>query len=188
MHYDKINDLINMLRGSEECNIYDIKDYYLDYLDDKFSEMNEYHLAKVLLSELNYESRYEYKSSELNGFKVRVGDICYVDFGQAFINEAGYQHFGIVMGYCNSKALIIPMSSNISMYYQSYCEHTFPNGKRHLYRLPDLEGLKRKSVLFLNDMKYINTARIIEVKGNIDPESELFKDILYRSATLIHHN
>ena len=30
---------------------------------------------------------------ELN---IEVGDICYIDFGQAYINEAGFQHFGLV--------------------------------------------------------------------------------------------
>lgn len=185
MHQNEIRKLVRVLKGDSEVKIENLIDYYLNHLEDKFYDMSNYQVAKIIISELNYEKRRDFKSSELNGFKVKVGDICYIDFGRAYINEAGYQHFGIIVGYCNSKALIIPMSSNYSMYQQSFCAKTFPNGKRHLYRLPDLEALSRKSVLFLNDMKYINTARIIEVKGHLDPNSELFKDILYRAQTLI---
>lgn len=185
MHQEKIKDLVSILKGDRNYKIEEVQEYYLRYLADKFHDMNKFLLAKLLVSELNYENRYEYKSSELVGFKVNIGDICYIDFGQAYINEAGFQHFGIVIGYCNSKALVIPMSSNHSMYQQSYCKRTYPNGKKHLYRLPELNSLRKKSVLFLNDMKYINTARIIEVKGNINPDSKLFKDIVERARTLI---
>ena len=188
MHRNEIKKCVKVLKGSEGVEIERLIDYYVGHIKKKFNEMSPYQAAKIIISELNYESRHQYKSSELVGFKVKVGDICYVDFGRAYINEAGYQHFGIVVGYCNSKALVIPMSSNYAMYQQSYCEKTFPNGKKHLYRLPSLESLRKKSVLFLNDMKYINTARIIEVKGNLDPKSELFKDILDRAGTLIKHN
>ena len=139
----------------------------------------------MLLSEFNFLERKTFKSSEAVGFKVKLGDICYIDFGPAYVTEAGYQHFGIVIGYSNSKALVVPMSSNQSMYYQSYCEQTYPNGKIHLYRLPTINGLKKQSVLFLNDIKYINTARIISINGSINPKSDLFLNILKRTSKLI---
>lgn len=186
MHTKMINELIMYIRGeNRDLNIDEIVEYYLQSQKDKFSNLSSFHLAKLLISEMNYDMRSQFKSSELVGFKVNVGDICYIDFGKAYISEAGFQHFGIIVGYKNSKALIVPMSSNVSMYNQSYCSETFPNGKRHLYRLPMLDGLRKKSVLFLNDIKYINTARIIEVKGRICPNSSLFKDITSRISTLI---
>lgn len=189
MHEENINKLISYIKGQNDNLDFDeIIDYYLSYQRESLRKMSKFKVAKILISELNYDIRSQYKSSELNGFKVRVGDICYIDFGKAYISEAGFQHFGIIMGYKNSKALVVPMSSNNSMYMQSYCQNYFPNGKRHLYRLPTLNGLRKRSVLFLNDIKYINTARIIEVKGRIHPDSCLFKDILKRIQTLIQHN
>lgn len=130
-----------------------------------------------LISRLNYHQRGALKSSELMGFKVKVGDVCYIDFGEAYITEAGYQHFGLVVSYYNSKALVIPMTSNEQMYQQSYCPKTFPIGKQHLFRLGYVKGLNKKSVLFLNGAQYINTARVIEIKGYIHPKSELFQNI-----------
>lgn len=186
---DKIKECVKIVKGTEDISLEDLIQDYLDYLEEKLKNMHPKQAAKVLISKFNYELRHDYKSSELVGFKVRVGDVCYADFGEAYINEAGFQHFCIVIGYHNSKAVVLPMSSNFTMYQQSYCPKTFPNGKRHLYRLPEsLSLLSKRSVLFLNDLKCINTARIIEVKGNIGPNSLLFNDILERSKTLLHHN
>lgn len=186
MHLKYIGELIGFLKGeNSDLDFNEVMKYHIKYRYKELSNESKYHLARILISEFNYDLRSQYKSNELVGFKVNLGDICYIDFGKAYITEAGFQHFGIVIGYCNSKALVVPMSSNISMYKQSYCEKTFPNGKVHLYRLPEVNGLKKKSVLFLNDIKYVNTARVIEVKGRIDPESALFKDILGRVKTLI---
>ena len=185
MNEQYISEMITYLNGSKkDIDLNQIVDYYLYKKEVQLKEMNKRKLSRLMISKLNYEIRSEYKSSELLGFKVKVGDICYVDFGRAYISEAGYQHFGIIIGYCNSKALVVPMSSNALMYNQSYCQSTFPRGKKHLYRLPTLNGLHKKSVLFLNDTKYINTARIIEVKGHIPVKSNLFKDILDRVRKL----
>ncbi len=173
---------------SDKQNDFDLERivrYFIDKKAEKLRSLNKRQFSRLMISDLNYEMRSELKSSEVNGFKVRVGDICYIDFGRAYITEAGYQHFAIVIGYCNSKALVVPMSSNYSMYIQSYCSSTFVNGKKHLYRLPPLDGLHKKSVLFLNDIKYINTARIIAIKGHIPDNTRLFSDILKRITILI---
>lgn len=181
MHDTYINAIVNYLKGNNNNIDFDkIIDYYTENKKTILKTTNKHKLARLLLSELNYDLRYSLKSSELLGFKVKLGDICYIDFGKAYISEAGFQHFGIVIGYCNSKALVVPMSSNLSMYHQSYCEKYFKNGKKHLFRLPPIQGLTKKSVLFLNDVKYINTARIIDMRGNISPKSELFKNIIKR--------
>lgn len=179
-----LNELVSYMTENIDINFEEIIDYYFSNKKRDLQEMNKKQLCRLLISKFNYELRSDFKSSELLGFKVKVGDICYIDFGRAYISEAGYQHFGIVIGYCNSKALVVPMSSNYSMYNQSYCANTFTNGKKHLYRLPDLKGLNKKSVLFLNDIKYINTARVIAIKGHISKNSPLFNDIRSRIKAL----
>ena len=166
--------------------MYEAIKYYIDLVTHKYEAMDFAELKRHLISEFNYEQRKEFKSSELVGFKVKVGDICYVDFGKAYINEAGYQHFGVIVSLNNSKAFIIPMTSNHSVYQQSYCSKTYLCGKKHLMRLGDVAGLNRKSVLFLNDAKFINTARIIEVKGHIHFNSELFQEIKRRLRECIN--
>lgn len=153
---------------------------YVSLLEEEWELLGDKEFQQELLSEINYRCRRKYKSSELIDIKVRQGDICFIDFGKAYINEAGYQHFGLVLNSFNSKILVIPMSSNESMYRQAYCEKDFPYGKQHLLRLGVVEGLNRKSVLFLNDLKFINSARIISVKAHLDVRSELFGRIQKR--------
>lgn len=186
MYETYISQLVNFLsKKNEEVDFNEIIEFYLNSKKDEFLEVNKRQLARLLISEFNYSLRKEFKSSELVNIKVKVGDICYIDYGRAYINEAGYQHFGLVIGICNSKALVIPMSSNFNMYNQSFCPQSYLNGKPHLFRLPEIKGLHKKSVLFLNDTKFINTARVIEVKGFISPSCRLYKDIIKRLKQVV---
>ncbi|MCR4949875.1 MAG: hypothetical protein K6A40_00980 [Solobacterium sp.] len=138
-----------------------------------------------LISEANWMIRCRCRSSEDLGFTVQPGDICFLDYGQAYLNEAGYQHFGLVLALCMKKALIIPMTSNAATYQRAYDPKDNPNGKRHLMRLGDIEGLNKPSVLFLNDMKFINTARVIRITAHIPVSGTLFLQVKKRLRELI---
>ena len=72
------------------------------------------------------------------------------------------------------------MTSNPNTYKQAYDAEKLPNGKKHLMQIGLIKGLNKDSVLFLNDCKYINSARIIDVKANIDINTELYKNIQKR--------
>jgi len=133
--------------------------------------------AKYMLSHSNFLDRSNLLSCEQLSVRVRPGDICFIDFGCAYRNEAGYQHFGIILSIVHSKAFVIPMTSNPSTFSQAYEENINPNGKRHLMRIGKQKGMYKESVLFLNDCKFINTSRIIEVKGHLDVKDVLFQQI-----------
>ncbi|MBR3356596.1 MAG: type II toxin-antitoxin system PemK/MazF family toxin [Solobacterium sp.] len=155
-----------------------------------YEAMDPQHISRNLISEANWMVRSQCFSGEDLGIKVRRGDICFVDFGQVYLNESGYQHFALVMALSNKKALVVPMTSNAVTYRKAYDEKDNPGGSMHLMRLGRLKGLRKPSVLFLNDVKFVNTARIIEVIGNISPRSQLFhqvqerlKDVLFPSKT-----
>lgn len=60
-----------------------------------------------LISEANWIIRSRLSSGEEMGIRVKPGDICYMDFGMAYLNEAGYQHFGLVLSLNNRKALVM---------------------------------------------------------------------------------
>lgn len=132
-----------------------------------------------MISEKNYRERYDKINCDEMGVHIKVGDICFIDFGMSYINESGFQHFGIVMKFFNNKAYVIPMSSNSNSYQQAYAKDN-PKGKKHLMRLGKIEGLYKESVLFLNDAKWINTARVIDVKAHIDEDGELYQEIMER--------
>ena len=91
----------------------------------------------------------------------------------------------MVLGIYNKKAMVIPMTSNEKTYARAYDPLENPNGKKHLMRIGLIRGLNRPSVLFLNDMKFVNTARVIEVKAHISHRSALFKSVERRTAEIL---
>lgn len=143
-------------------------------------------IDSALLSEVNWIGRGNCMSGEDVGIRVEVGDIVYMDYGQAYLNEMGYQHFGLVLAICEKKALVVPMTSNAKTYANAYDPEENPKGKKNLFGLPGIiDGLCKKSVLFLNDMKFVNTARIIEKKAHIDAKSATFRKIQLRIMMIL---
>ena len=153
---------------------------YVELKKKAYCDLNQKELQAHLISEANWVMRNRAKSCEQFRVKIHVGDICYIDFGPAYLNEAGFQHFGLILSIMNSKAFVVPMTSNSVTYHQAYDPKKYPCGKKHLMRLGMIEGMRKESVLFLNDCKYINTARIIDVKAHLDVEGELFQAIKKR--------
>ena len=141
-----------------------------------------------MISETNWVERSGYFSGEEMGIFVKPGDICYMDFGQQYLNEAGYQHFGLVMSICSKKALVIPMTSNPSTCAKAYDPVENPNGKKNLMQIGKVKGLHKNSVLFLNDMRYVNTARVIDVKAHLSPASSLFRAVQQRMMDILFMN
>lgn len=136
-----------------------------------------------MICKLNYCQRKQYFSSKDLHVRVVVGDICFIDFGNAYINEIGYLHFGLVLSIVHTKAFVVPMSGNQKTYQKADKDQNI-----HTYALPCIEGLNKPSVLFLNDVKWINTARVIDRKAHIDPNGALFQTIKKRIKLLIDGN
>lgn len=132
-----------------------------------------------MISAQNLKDRRNYVSCENLGVHVEVGDVCFIDFGDAYLLEIGYQHFGLIIALFHNKAFVVPMSGNHTAYLQAYSKDN-PNGKQHLMRLGKIRGMNKESVLFINDAKWINSARIIDVKAHLDKHSELFQEIKER--------
>ena len=156
-----------------------IEDYIVN-IREEYGNMNAKQARDTLLSEYNYQMRSKLKSSRSFGLNIEAGDICYIDYGKAYVSEIGYQHFGLVLKVFCGKAFVLPMTSNETNYALAYDPDSNPEGLKHLMRLGKVEGLYRYSVLFLNDGKFINTARIIDIKGHLDTEGELFNKIRER--------
>lgn len=181
----EVKKLYTLLDKDENYTVGEQK--YWTYLWNHYVEekKNDYQSLSVkeavarLVSDQNLRDRRNAKSCEDLGVRIRVGDICYVDFGDAYINEIGYQHFAIIIAIYHNKAFVIPMSGNEERYAKAYHEKNMA-GKKHLMQLGKIKGMNKKSVLFLNDAKFINTARIIDVKAHLKKESPLFREIVDR--------
>lgn len=178
-----LNQLV-IPKKSERTSTAQLKRQYEFYQQMKIEEIQKLSEGKMIsriTSEANWLVRSKYASCVELGIHIRIGDICFVDFGdEAYLYESGYQHFAVILSFCHGKAFVIPMTSNPMMVHQAYDEQKTPEGKKHLMRIGLIEGMTKESVLFLNDGKFINTARIIDVKANINKNSELFQEIKKR--------
>ena len=138
-----------------------------------------------MVSKMNYCRRKEYPSCKTLDINIEKGDLAYIDFGQAYQHEIGYLHFGLVITVKRGKAFVVPLSGKYKAYLEAYDEKDNPTGKRHLMRLGYIEGLTKVSVLFINDSKWINTSRIIEVKAHIDINGKIFNEVQKRIIEMI---
>ena len=172
--------LNTLIDATQEESEYDpnIIEETIDQFQNHISKLNSKEAAKILLSTQNYIQRSMLKIHET--FEVNVGDVCYIDFGQAYLNESGFQHFGIVISKLNGKVFVVPMTSNPYTYAQAYDRIENPTGRKHLMRFGQRNGLNRESVLFINDCKFINPTRIIEIVGHLDINEPFFIKIQKR--------
>lgn len=162
---------------------------YMSYRTELYNTLLPGRAQDALLSEANWIERGHCTCGEEIGIHVHPGDICYMDFGQNYLNEIGFQHFGLVLTVWQKKALIIPMTSNANTYEIAWDAKENPDGKKNLMRLGSIPGLTKPSVLFLNDMRFVNTARVIDIKAHLDVNGPLFQSVkqriyahLFRSA------
>lgn len=179
MNKEKIEKI---LKG-EEVDKVDDPCIWTNYIETKrklIRQIDPKYEKFCMVSEANWLLRNQAISCDDLGVKVRVGDICYIDFGVAYLNEAGFQHFGLVLSIYQKKAFVIPMTSNQIQCQNAYDSKRNKEGKKHLMKIGVIAGMTRESVLFLNDCKYINSARVIDVKAHICPSDPLFLKIKER--------
>lgn len=180
MNYDNVEKILG---GKLPSGLFISDHHWNNYLASRrmiYDRLDQKNVDHSMVSEANWILKKDGLSCENFGINVQAGDICYIDFGQAYLNEIGYQHFGLVLSFCQRKALVIPMTSNECQYHKAYDPYANPKGKKNLFRIGKIKGMNKPSVLFLNDAKYINTARIIDVKAYIDPCGPLFIQIKKR--------
>ena len=147
---------------------------YIRAREGIYSQLLPNYLEPNMRSEAMWVMRSQCYSGEEVGIHVERGDICWMDYGQTFINEMGYQHFGLVVSLWNKKALVIPVTSNPSAY-EKAGDGSQPGN--HLFRIGMPEGLNRPSTLFMNDIRFVNTARILCIRAHIDMNSSMFRAI-----------
>lgn len=158
---------------------------YLRSMRKAYQELMPGKVGRCMISEENWIDRGSMACGEEAGIRVKVGDICWMEYGQAYLNEMGFQHFGLVVAVILHKALVIPLTSNEGAYARAYDPVDNPIGNRCLMRIGLVEGLRKNSTLYLNDMKFLNTARMFEVRAHLEPEDPLFIEVKERLKEML---
>lgn len=99
-----------------------------------------------------------------------------IDLSTSLLSEAVERY----RPYVTKRAEVYDMGA----YAQAYSKDNL-NGKKHLMRLEKVGRMKKRSVLFINDSKWINTARVIDVKGHLKRDSQVFQEIMTRVKDMI---
>jgi hypothetical protein len=134
-----------------------------------YTYMIKQHAATMSLQQIKMEcvsliNRNQRQSLKLDQ-SLKIGDVCYIDYGPMYRYEAGYQHFGIILKLSHYKAFVVPLTSNTQPHHID---------KDHVFKLGPIQGLTKHSICFLNDAKFINTSRIIDVYGHLSMSDERF--------------
>lgn len=170
----RINEEI--LGDYKKKNLKRLIESYTEEYRNYITELSCHERIKELKSGHNRVNRSHMWSCECMKMTPQIGDICFIDYGHAYLNESGYQHFGLIIGVSNQKILVVPMTSKKDAMDQS--RNVVDKGKSHLYYIGHLVGLHKPSTLFLNDFKYLNSARVISINGHLCVNSKMFIEIV----------
>lgn len=146
-------------KTKEEC-----VEYYKHIITKQLHSLTLQQIKMECVSLINRKQR----ESRQHSLEVRVGDVCYIDYGPMYRYEAGYQHFGLVIQLSHYKVFVIPLTSNTNALYE---------GKNHIFHLGMIEGLTKNSMCFLNDAKFISISRIIDIYGHLATNDPRFLTI-----------
>ena len=143
---------------TEQLNI------YLDNFKEFLLSLSVYDMASLLIAEQDWLKRYnQNKVFEEN----LVGKIIRVDFGKMYLHENGLIHYAICIGEHQGKYCVVPMTTSTDEIKLAYHPEFRPSGEKRLYLLKKSDGNVKDSALYINDMKYISSGRIIKVLNKI---------------------
>lgn len=123
-----------------------ISQYTYNYAQG-LKRQSAYDAASILYSDMNWIRKCHLtKAMDENGkeIKPKMGGLYYIDYGNTFHGEIGYQHHRLCIGKSNNKMLIVPTRSGSDVFAKSYHPTNNPTGKM-IYRqgLAD-EGFEKR--------------------------------------------
>lgn len=155
--------------------IYNLIDYLIHIRDTN--------LKVKVLSALNHYTTNKHKGFDYS-ISYKVGDVCWIEFGDNLTPEMALNHMGIIFRKENNQTYFVlpittPKSSNL-LHRNAYHPITNPSGNKRFRRLLQSECnfLAHDSVVKCMEPKLISVKRIISKVGTIQNDSELYKDIV----------
>lgn len=164
--------VINLKMEIDKLGKMELIKKHLNLVYNHLSNSDLKQIKDIHISYFNYLNRSHLVKSQIIKY-IKNGSIVYCDFGDAYLHESAFLHMGLVLTLYREKAFIIPMTSKTNLV-DKYRKIGY---KDHLYYIGKVAGLAKESVLFLNDAKFINSARIIDIKGYLDINSSDYQKI-----------
>lgn len=100
-----------------------------------------------------------------------VGKILRVDFGKTYLCENGFVHYAICIAENQGKYCVIPMTTANDEIKMAYHPQFRQTGEKRLYLLKKSDGNSKDAALYINDLKFISSGRIIKVGNKIADEA-----------------
>lgn len=161
------NELRNKTRKSTETHkVLSAFMQTKENLNTIIRQLNIYDASNIMIGEKNWMVRNhfsKYMPAKGKADKVKVGQVCVVDYGKTYKGEIGYIHPGLCIGKKENKYLVIPMTTGKN--WRSTCYHPAnnPNQTKQYRQSCVSEGFSKDGVLLIDDMKFISGGRILDL-------------------------
>lgn len=141
---------------------------YLENFKTYMLSQNVYDMSSLLIAEQDWLRRH---STPKVFSECLVGKILRVDFGKMYLCENGLIHYAICIAEHQGKYCVIPMTTSNDEIKMAFHPQYRPNGEKRLFLLKRADGNVKDSALYINDLKYISSGRIIKVGNKIADEA-----------------
>lgn len=137
---------------------------YLNNFREFMLNQSVYDMTSLLIAEQDWIKRH---SKQQLFSESLVGKIIRVDFGKTYLCENGFVHYAVCIAENQGKYCVIPMTTANDEIKMAYHPSFRPTGEKRLYLLKKTDGNSKDSALYINDLKFISSGRIIKVGGRI---------------------
>lgn len=156
----------NKSKDNDDCKA-ELEKYLSNFREYMLSQ-SVYDMSSLLIAEQDWLRRY---SNTKSFSECLVGKILRVDFGKMYLCENGLIHYAICIAEHQGKYCVVPMTTSNDEIKMAYHPEYRPNGEKRLYLLKKADGNVKDSALYINDIKFISSGRIIKVGNKISDEA-----------------
>lgn len=179
----------NKANDNEDCK--KELEKYLNNFREFMLNQSVYDMTSLLIAEQDWIKRH---SKQQVFSENLVGKILRVDFGKTYLCENGFVHYALCIAENQGKYCVIPMTTANDEIKMAYHPKFRQTGEKRLYLLKKSDGNSKDAALYINDLKFISSGRIIKVSNKIADEAynniidlvcEVVLEELYKRMTMM---
>lgn len=174
LDYKQLQPLSKNISGNKKNRACDNKvcidelEKYINNFRGHMLNLSVYDMTSLLIAEQDWLLRHTKTTTHVCSL---VGKILKIDFGKAYQYENGFIHYSLCIGERNNKYLVIPSTTSTEIIKAAFHPKYRPEGEERIYLLKKEDNVDKDTALFMNDLKYISSGRILEVRNKINTET-----------------